>query len=317
MSAAPINYYGGKAYMLKHLLPLIPAHTHYLEVFGGGARLLFAKSPSLLETYNDVDGGLVNFFRVLRDPGTFPEFLRRAAMVPYSREEYYQFRAHWAESEDPIERAVQWFFVARASFSGNWGSSWACCKNVARSGMSMAVSKWLGSVERLPETHERLRRVQIENRDFETVVAVNDDPEAFFYLDPPYVLGTRNKQHRYACEMDDVAHARLVAQVQTLQGKVLLSGYDHPLYAPLDASGWSKREFQVPCYAAARTRATGLQGALALQARHIRTEVVWANYPLPASDPLVDSRPVVSTDAEGQIWRQERLFAAEATHANG
>lgn len=78
--------------MVKKLLPLVPKHRIYVEVFGGGASLLLAKEPSLVEVYNDLDAGLVNMFRVIRDPDLFAEFHRRVQLIPYSRGEFYRYR---------------------------------------------------------------------------------------------------------------------------------------------------------------------------------------------------------------------------------
>jgi len=63
--------------MVNKLLPLIPKHHTYVEVFGGAANLLLAKEPSAVEVYNDIDSGLVNFFRVIRDKDKFKRFMSK------------------------------------------------------------------------------------------------------------------------------------------------------------------------------------------------------------------------------------------------
>lgn len=69
----PLKWYGGKQYLASKLVHLIPPHHTYVEVFGGAAALLFAKPPELsqIEVLNDIDSGLINFYRVLRDPAKF------------------------------------------------------------------------------------------------------------------------------------------------------------------------------------------------------------------------------------------------------
>ena len=67
-----LGFYGGKRYIVPHLLKLMPPHKLYVELFGGGAALLFSKPPSPIEVYNDIDSNLVNLFRVLRDDKLFP-----------------------------------------------------------------------------------------------------------------------------------------------------------------------------------------------------------------------------------------------------
>jgi DNA adenine methylase len=55
----------------------------------------------------------------------------------------------------------------------------------------------------------------------------------------------------------------------------VLSGYAHSVYQPLEAAGWSRVDFQTACYAAGRTRNSGLQGEGTITAKQARTESVW------------------------------------------
>lgn len=109
---------------LKH--PLIPKHKIYVEVFGGGAQLLFAKPPSSVEVYNDLDSGLVNFFRVLRDEKSFAEFQRKVSLLPYSREEFDTFKERYKNDaiESQVERAVAFFVLAKQCFGAFFARSW-------------------------------------------------------------------------------------------------------------------------------------------------------------------------------------------------
>ena len=119
---SPIMWFGGKGKMTAKLLPLLTPHRIYVEVFGGGASLLFAKDPAPVEVYNDLNEGLVNLFRVLRDRGQFDEFQRLVALTPYARAEYDYCREHWQAQTDPVQRAYQFYVVARMSFGGHFGS---------------------------------------------------------------------------------------------------------------------------------------------------------------------------------------------------
>ena len=262
--------------MVAKLLPLFPSHYTYVEPFGGGASLLFAKAPSPVEVYNDLDGGLVNFFRVLRDPRKFKQFYRLAQLTPYAREEYNSCRETWQDCADDAERAYRWFVVARMSFSGLFGVSWSSAVTTSRRGMASTCSLWLSCIEGLPQVAERLLRVQIEQADFRVILDRYDTPETLFYCDPPYVHDTR-KGKRYAHEMTLDDHADLVTLLLGIQGKAILSGYAHPVYQPLEKAGWQRRDWETACYAAGRTRATGIQGegsALRMQAR---TETAWVS----------------------------------------
>ena len=159
------GWYGGKFSHLESLLPLLPQCHHYCEPFAGSAALLLNRPPSPVETYNDLDGEVCNFFRVLRDA---PEdLMRRIALTPFSREE---FAIACAIDHDlsGVERARRFYVRARQVRTGLAQSAsigrWANCKNTSRRGMSGVVSRWLGGVEALSEVAERLLRVQIENR---------------------------------------------------------------------------------------------------------------------------------------------------------
>jgi len=91
--------------------------------------------------------------------------------------------------------------------------------------MSGVVSRWLGSVEGLPEIAERLLRVQIENRPACDVIQLYDDPGTLFYCDPPYVHITRGDNNAYGFEMDEVEHRELAAVLNDIAGKAAVSGY--------------------------------------------------------------------------------------------
>lgn len=162
--------------MTAKLMKLMPRHDYYVEVFGGGASLLFAKPPVKVETYNDLDGSLVEFFRVLRDPQDYERFQRLVEATPYSRAEYYYCRDHWQDSDDRVERVRRWYVAARQSFSGIWGRSWGFVLEASYRGMSGTTSGWLSTIDRLPEIHARLMRVQIECNDWRKVLAIYNTP---------------------------------------------------------------------------------------------------------------------------------------------
>lgn len=237
---------GGKFYMRKHLLKLLPPHHTYVEVFGGGAQLLFAKPPSPVEVYNDIDGELVNFFRVLRDPKKFKRFYRLVCLTPYSRAEYYHCRQTWQQCKDEVERAYRWFVVNWMGF-GTKGAkeTWRYSVIGSKRNMSASVSAWLSCIERLPDCHARLARVQIDNRDFRDILRIYDTPETLFYCDPPYVSDTyvASREYAYTMTLDD--HRDLVDLLLRIKGMALLSGYRHPIYEPLEQAGWQRLDFQV------------------------------------------------------------------------
>ena len=155
------GWYGGKYNHLEWLLPLLPETHQYCEPFAGSAAVLLNRAPSPVETYNDVDGEVVNFFKVLRDQKA--ALIEAIGLTPFSREEFHRAIEDFGPHLPALERARKFFVRARQVRTGLAQTAslgrWANCKNTSRSGMSGVVSRWLGSVEALPEIAERLLRV--------------------------------------------------------------------------------------------------------------------------------------------------------------
>lgn len=259
------GWYGGKYSHLNWLLPLLPQATHYCEPFGGSAAVLLNRGPSPVETYNDLDGDLVNFFRVLREQKD--ALIEAIGLTPFSREEFEL--AIETTPETPIsdvERARRFFVRARQVRTGLAQTAsagrWAHCLLTSRAGMAGAVSRWLGSVEGLSEIAQRLLRVQIEHAPALEIIRRYDSTETLFYCDPPYVHETRGDSKAYAYEMTDSEHRALAEALHQVEGKVALSGYDSPLMDELYGD-WHK------ITAPPRT---------VHSVKQTRVEVLWTNY---------------------------------------
>jgi DNA adenine methylase len=264
---SPIKRYGGKSKLLPQLLPLIPEHQTYVEVFAGSAALFFAKPVSPIEVINDLDSGIVTFFTVLRDEAKCEQLVRLLSLTPYSREMFEEYRDTWHAAPDDVHRAQRWFVRMRMSYSGQ-GRNFSYSKTDGRNGMGTPVRAYLSAIDRLPELHERLRGVQIEHEDFRNLIKRYDTPETFFYLDPPYVHATRKTTKDYEHEMTDTDHEELVHLLLSLSGKGVLSGYANPLYEPLERAGWTRHDFVVPC--------SVINGHCSSE-ETTRTESVWIN----------------------------------------
>lgn len=276
---SPIKWFGGKGLLVPKLLPLFPEHTRYVEPFGGGASVLFAKPPCSVEVYNDRHGGLVNLFRVLRDLRLFPELQRRLVFTPYARQEYDDSLAWWKEhgdeDGDPVTRAWHFFVIARMSFSGNFGASWSSVVDASCGGMAQTASSWLSAIDRLSAVHRRLMRVQIECYDWRVILERYNGAGWLVYADPPYVQVTR-KSGEYTHEITDADHEDLIDRLLAYDGSVVLSGYVCDAYRRLDGvENWSRVDIETVCHAAGRTHASGLQGSGAVLAKQPRTESVW------------------------------------------
>lgn len=226
------GWYGGKFSHLDFLAPLIPTDaTHFCDVFGGSAAVLMNVGPFPVETYNDLDSELVNFFETLRNQG--PKLIKAIGLTPFSREELV--RACTPEDGlSKLERARRFYIRARQTRTGLAQTSsegrWAHCVLTSRAGMSGAVSRWLGSVEGLSEIAQRLQRVQIENAPALEVIQRYDTPDTVFYVDPPYVHSARGDAAAYGYEMTDSDHEELAGVLRTVRGRVVLSGYRTDLY---------------------------------------------------------------------------------------
>ena len=221
------GWYGGKFSQLDWLLPRLPAAHHYCEPFGGSGAVLLNRAPSPVETYNDLDGEVVNFFRVLREQRD--ELVGQIALTPFSREEFYVAISNQGDDITALERARRFFVRARQARTGLAQTAtlgrWANCRNTSRAGMSGVVSRWLGSVDSLPEVAERLMRVQIENRPAADVIRLYDDEGTLFYCDPPYPHSARGDSRAYGYEMNDAEHIELSKLLHGVKGKAALSGY--------------------------------------------------------------------------------------------
>lgn len=261
------GWYGGKYSHLDWLLPYLPPCHHYCEPFGGSGAVLLNRDPSPVETYNDLDGEVVNFFKVLRNNPD--ELIRLIALTPFSREEF-SLACELDMSLPDIERARRFYVRARQVRTGLAQTAslgrWANCKNTSRSGMSGVISRWMGGVEQLEQIANRLLRVQIENRPATELISLYDDKNTLFYCDPPYIHSTRGDNKAYEYEMTDEQHIELAGILNNVKGKVAISNYDCELMDTLyPAPKWKK------IFAPAKQ----------INSTHdIRQEVLWINYTL-------------------------------------
>ena len=221
------GWYGGKYSHLDWLLPLLPDAQHYCEPFGGSAAVLINRPPSPVETYNDLDGEVVNFFRVLREQKD--ALIEQIGLTPFSREEFELACQQSDASLSELERARRFYIRARQVRTGlaQKASSgrWAHCLLTSRAGMAGAVSRWLGAVEDLSLIAQRLLRVQIEHAPAIEVIRRFDSPQTLLYCDPPYPHSSRGDSNAYAHEMTDEQHRELAAVLRQVQGKVATSSY--------------------------------------------------------------------------------------------
>ncbi|PZW65232.1 site-specific DNA-adenine methylase [Pseudomonas sp. URMO17WK12:I1] len=240
ITAPVIRYHGGKFRLASWVIEHFPPHHVYVEPFGGAAGVLMQKPRSHGEVYNDLDGDIVNLFRVLQGTESRAALTELLILTPYARDE---FDLAWQHTDEPVERArrtvirAQMGFGSAGASKGTTGFRIDCYRQYGT-----AQQLWARYPEHLATIGQRLAGVLIENRPAVDIMQGHDTPNALHYVDPPYMHDTRvrgaQKGRYYRHEMDDAQHAELLATLNTLQGMVVLSGYPSELYTKA-LEGWT------------------------------------------------------------------------------
>jgi DNA adenine methylase len=216
----PIIWVGGKTKLAEWIVSLMPPHHMYIEPFAGSLAVLFAKNPSPSELVNDLDGDLINFWRVLRDRSR--QLVRKLEMTPYARDEYY---LSFEPTDDPLERARRFFVLNHQAFASRvYGQSGWHRPTPKQS--SSPARMYHRRIAQLRAAAERLKDVMIEHDDALAVIRRYDADNVCFYVDPPY-LNVRDVQP-YKVRLQD--HTELLETLRTCKGKVILSGYWNTIY---------------------------------------------------------------------------------------
>ena len=264
----PFTYYGGKTQVADRITALLPPHEHYIEPFAGSLAVLLAKPPVKLETVNDLDRDLVNFWRVLREDRDRLEEL--CALTPHSRAEH-ETSFNMAEVSD-LERARRtWVRLTQGRAGTLRATGWKYYTDPR--GTSSSMPRYLsGYVTRFGPVVARLARVSLECRPaLEIINAYGAERRALLYVDPPYLGSVRSLNYQHEMP-SDAEHEELAAALLACHATVVLSGYDSPLYDRLYV-GWNRTEI-------AAFNGNGTDRA--------RTEVLWSNRPLAVPATLFD-----------------------------
>lgn len=229
-----LRYHGGKWLLAPWIISHFPPHRIYVEPFGGGGSVLLRKPRSYAEVYNDLDGEVVNVFRVLRE--TPDALIRALELTPFARDEFVE---SYKPSNNPVEQARRTIVRSHMGFGSNsHNNKTGFRSNATRRGTTPAHD-WANLPAALTEVLARLRGVVIENRDAMSVMSVNDGADTLHYCDPPYLSATRDKGDDYRHELSDAEHIRLLAFLCNLKGHVILSGYPAPVYDEM-LPGWER-----------------------------------------------------------------------------
>lgn len=227
-----LHYPGSKWSLADWIISHFPEHETYLEPFFGSGAVLFTKQRSRLETVNDINGEIVNLFRVIRERPDELSFAIQA--TPHSREEYY---ASYEKAEDDLERARR-LVVRLWQGRGGKTSHRTGWRSMIEMNGPLPGKEWLRFPSKIQTVSERLQGVQIECQPAVKLIKRYKRAGVLIYADPPYIMSTRTTSS-YEDEMTEEDHEILLKNLIEHPGPVILSGYQHEMYDDLLA-GWHK-----------------------------------------------------------------------------
>lgn len=234
----PITYYGGKQQMLRHILPKIPTHHTYIEPFFGGGSVFWGKPPSAAEVVNDSNNRLITFYKVLKYD--LDELQTLIDETFHSRAQHRETDAEYESGEveisDVLRMAWAVWVQTNMSFSSVIGGGFGYDRYGSCALRLHNKKKLLCDAYQ-----ERLKRVTIESYDVLKVMKAYDAPDAFFYLDPPYVSSDQGMYKGYS--EDDFV--KLLDACAGLKGRFLLSSYPEPILLEYRQKwGWSTEDVE-------------------------------------------------------------------------
>lgn len=208
---SPIKWVGGKSKLVDKILPLIPEHKGYVEVFGGAGCLLFAKEPSKWEVLNDFDDELMNFWSVVKNAKD--QFIHSFDYTLVSRQTFDEYKAIYKNKieQDCIKRAHIFYYLVKAGFGADMARP---CFGTGKDRNRLRLEQIEDDIN---NAYKRLQKVTIENKSFEDVFKIYDSPDTFFYLDSPY----RNTKQYAVGKFTDEQYGLLAECCKNAKGKWL------------------------------------------------------------------------------------------------
>ncbi len=256
----PLTYYGGKQKLTSKILPLIPEHNLYCEPFFGGGAIFFAKEPSNVEVINDLDGRIINFYRVLKND--FKELNKEIQATLYSRQDHQGAKVvlSYPELFTAVKRAWAIWALIHEGYASMMDGTWGYEKK-SDTAVKRFHNKKLNFIK---QYSQRLEKVQIEFRNALEVIESRDTDESFFYCDPPYF----NSYQKYSIHYTEDDYIKLLDLLSKIKGKFLLSSYPSEILTEyIKKNKWFAKEIDMPVSVVARYK-TGKR----------KTEVLIANY---------------------------------------
>jgi len=262
----PIKIHGGKYYLCNWILEHFPQDYQdmvYVEPYCGGANVFLNKEPSKEECINDINLGIIQIFRALRDePG---EFVKRIKRLTYSQRTFDRLKRESEEGEftDYINHATNEFALRRMSRGGLKSHlAWSTRK---RGGQPGDLNAWKTIIEELPSLSNRIKSTYIMQKPALDVIKAFNNDNVLVYLDPPYLPETRVTTNVYESEMDTDAHIKLADTLNSFNGKAIISGYPSKLYNRLYDEWTCKKK-------------TIVNHASQQKSKKRKTECIWMNF---------------------------------------
>lgn len=211
-----IPWIGGKRRLAKHILPLFPPHSCYVEPFAGAAALYFMKPGVKAEVLNDINGDLVNLYRVIKHH--LDEFVREFRWALNSRQMFEWAQMSTPETLTDIQRAGRFYYLQKLAFGGKVES-----RTFGVSTTSGPRFNLLRIEEELSAAHLRLARTTIERLEWRACIDRYDRPHTLFYCDPPY-WGTEGYGVGFGLDQYD----ELAETARRIKGMMVISVNDVP-----------------------------------------------------------------------------------------
>ncbi len=216
MTKPIISWMGGKSRLAKHILPLFPEHSCYVEGFAGGGALFYKKEPAKVEVLNDLNGELVNLYRVVKHH--LEEFVHQFNYALVSRQMFEWMKITVPETLTDVQRAARFYYLQKTAFGAK-----ADGQTFGTATTSPPKLRLADVGAELMRSWERLASVTIEHLDWVECVQKYDRDHTLFYLDPPYW-----QTAGYGMEFGLEQYEIMAELMLTIQGKAIVSVGDHP-----------------------------------------------------------------------------------------
>lgn len=215
MQGPIIPWIGGKRRLADMLIPRFPRHHCYVELFAGGAALYFLRPPAPVEVINDINGDLVNLYRVVKHH--LEEFVRQFKWALSSRELFRWLQDTPPETLTDVQRAARFYYLQQQCFGGKVeGQTWGTATTAPPVNL-------LRIEEQLSSAHLRLQATYIERMHWLECMRRYDREHTFFYLDPPYW-----QTEGYGVEFGFEQYEAMAEAMRSLKGKAMVSINDQP-----------------------------------------------------------------------------------------